>query len=200
MGGNSIPISYSSYITQAQSCGTAATDIAVNVIRSCTRLKTLFLNFDKTAVSTPTAANANTLIMKPWNTFFHPMAGTYNHMLETQWQILVGNKTFPIMPIRSAAEAYYQLKKGLGIHGSAWHSISIDTLKKYINDHYIVAIDTERVLGASFSGINCRQDLITVQAKGSVGSISANAPDNVYVILNADLIVEIRDTGVTVFD
>ena len=118
-----------------------------------------------------------------------------------QWQFLVGNKTYPIMPIRSAAEAYYQLKKGLGIHGSPWHSISIDTLQKYINDHYIVALDTEKVLGASFSGINCRQDLLTIRAKGANLSIpDANIPDQIYVVLNADLIVEIRDTGCTVFD
>ena len=109
------------------------------------------------------------------------------------------------MPMRSGAEAYYQLKKGLGIHGSAWHSISIDTLQKYLNDHYIVALDTEWVLGASFSGINCRQDLLTIQAKGAnqdLGSAAAgnNVPDQIYVILNADYIVEIKDTGCTVFD
>ena len=72
----------------------------------------------------------------------NPTTG-FNYNAEVHWQVLIGNKTYPIMPMRSGAEAYYQLKKGLGIHGSAWHSISIDTLQKYLNDHYIVALDTE---------------------------------------------------------
>ena len=68
-------------------------------------------------------------------------------------------------------------------------------------DHFIIGLDTERVLGASFSGINCRSDLITVQIKGVNGTLAgATAPDQIYVVLNCDLIVEIRDTGVTVFD
>ena len=199
MAGNAIPINYNSYITQLQSV--SGSNIAVNVTRSCTRLKTLFLNFDKGSVTTPVATNNNTLLMKSWNNFYHPMQGAFNWNREVQWQVLIGNKTYPIMPLRSAAEAYYQLQKGLGIHGSAWHSISIDSLTKYVNDHYIVALDTERVLGASFSGINCRQDLLTVQAKGANLSLETGVlPDQIYVVLNADYIVEIRDTGCTVFD
>lgn len=214
MSGNAIPINYSSYLIQLQTV--SGTNIAVNVTRSCTRLTTLFLNFDIASVTTPVATNNNTLIMKSWNNFFHPMAATmagntqnptigFNYTAEVQWQVLIGNKTYPIMQIRSGAEAYYQLKKGLGIHGSAWHSISIDTLQTSMNEHYIVALNSERVLGASFSAINCRQDLFKIQAKGAnqdLGSVAAgkNVPDQIYVVLNCDLIVERRDTGSSVFD
>jgi hypothetical protein len=198
MSGSAIPINYSSYITQLQTTGNG--DIAVNISRSCTRLKTLFINLDK-AVALD-GGNAYTSTIKPWNHFWHPMQmGDYDHTKELQVQVIIGNKTYPIMPIRSGAEAYYQLHKSLGIHGSAWHSISIDTLQKYMYDHFIIGLDTERVLGASFSGINCRQDLITVQIKGVNGTLAgATAPDQIYVVLNADYIVEIRDTGCTVFD
>jgi hypothetical protein len=114
----------------------------------------------------------------------NPAGTNYNYQLELQLQMLVGNKTFPVFPMRSGAEQYYQLKKSLGIHGSAFHSISIDTLAKYMSDHYIVGIDTEKVLGASFSGINCRQDLITIQAKAANGTLpGGNTPDQIYVIL-----------------
>ena len=201
LSGASIPINYCSYITQLQTTGNG--DVAVNISRSCTRLKTLFINFDK--AFTPSAANNSiTQIYKPWNRFWHPMQladGNYDYTKELQVQVIIGNRTYPIMPIRSGAEAYYQLQKSLGIHGSAWHSISIDSLKKYMNDHFIIGLDTEKVLGASFSGINCRQDLLTVQVKGVNGTLAgATAPDQIYVVLNADFIVEIRDTGVTVFD
>ena len=140
MGGNAIPINYCSYITQLQTTGTG--DVAVNISRSCTRLKTIFINFDKAiALAAP---KPYTSIVKPWNHFCHPMqmgidvgAGVpvYDNTKELSVQIIIGNRTYPIMPIRSGAEAYYQLKKSLGIHGSAWHSISIDSLKKYMSDH-----------------------------------------------------------------
>ena len=65
----------------------------------------------------------------------------------------------------------------------------------------IVGIDTEKVLGASFSGINCRQDLITIQAKGAKASLpDGRNPDQIYVILQPDYVVEIRESGVLVID
>ena len=68
-------------------------------------------------------------------------------------------------------------------------------------DHFIVGIDTEKVLGASFSGINCRQDLISINAKGANGAITdVIAPDQIYVILQPDYVVEIRESGVLVID
>ena len=198
---NSIPINYCSYITQLQTTGNG--DVAVNTSRSCTRLKTLFINFDKVFAASA-ANNSITQTYKPWNRFWHPMQmtdGNYDSTKELQVQVIIGNRTYPIMPIRSGAEACYQLKKSLGIHGSAWHSISIDSLKKYMNDHFTIGLDTEKVLGASFSGINCRSDLLTVQVKGVNGTLAgATAPGQIYVVLNADFIVEIKDTGVTVFD
>ena len=116
-------------------------------------------------------------------------------------QVLVGNKTFPVFPIRSTAEAYYQLKKSLGIHGSAFHSLSIDTITKYGSSHFIIGIDTEKVLGASFSGINCRQDLISINVKGANGNLpDASVPDQMYVTLQPDYVVEIRETGSLVID
>jgi len=198
MQGHPIPINYTSYITQLQSIANGT--IAINITRSCSRLKSVFINFDQALAAD--ATRSKTLIKKPWNSFFHPMGmGAYNYQLELQVQMLVGNKTFPVFPMRSGAEQYYQLKKSLGIHGSAFHSISIDTLAKYMNDHYIVGIDTEKVLGASFSGINCRQDLITIQAKGANATIpGANNPDQIYVILQPDYVVEIRESGVLVID
>ena len=126
--------------------------------------------------------------------------GNYDKYKEMQIHVLVGNKPFPIFPIRSGSEAYHQLKKSLGIHGSSFHSISIDTLRKYMFDHFIVGIDTEKVLGAAFSGINCRQDLITISAKGANADIAVNAPDQIYVCLQPDYIVEIRESGVLVID
>jgi hypothetical protein len=62
---------------------------------------------------------------------------------------------FPEYPVRSIAETFYQLKKALGIQGSAFHSISV-TPSQYRNDHFIIGIDTEKILEAGFTGLNTR--------------------------------------------
>ena len=119
----------------------------------------------------------------------------YDSNKELEIHVLVGNKPFPVFPTRSGSEQLYQLKKSLGIHGSNFHSISIDKLDKYLSNHFIFGIDTEKVLGASFSGINCRQDLITVKAK-PMGAISSDLlPDQIYVVLQPDYVLEIREAG-----
>ena len=65
--------------------------------------------------------------------------GEYNFNKELQWQLQIGSKKFPEFPCRSLAETFYQLKKALGVHGSAFHSLSI-TPKQYRNDHFIIGL------------------------------------------------------------
>jgi hypothetical protein len=70
-----------------------------------------------------------------------------------------------------------------------------------MSDHFIFGIDTEKVLGASFSGINCRQDLITIKAKPVSGFLAdAELPDQIYVVLQPDYVLEVRETGCLVID
>jgi hypothetical protein len=201
---NPIPINYTSYITQLQAIANGT--IACNITRSCSRLKSIFVNFDKSAINYGTN-DARALMKKSWNTFYHPMmmgfnGRAYNSDKELEMHVLVGNKPFPVFPTRSGAEQLYQLKKSLGIHGSNFHSISIDKLRKYMSDHYIFGIDTEKVLGATFSGINCRQDLITVKAKPMGGALDGTTelPDQIYVMLQPDYVLEIRESGCLVID
>jgi hypothetical protein len=199
MQGHPIPINYTSYITQLQSVAPSGA-MSINITRSCSRLKSVFITFAKAVTTSATASK--TLLPKSWNYFYHPMKmGAYDYTKELQAQMLIGNKPYPIFPARSGAEQFYQLKKSLGIHGSAFHSVSVDTLTKYMSDHYIVGIDTEKVLGSSFSGVNCRQDLITIQAKGANGDLpTGNQPDQIYVVLNPDFVLEIRESGILVID
>jgi hypothetical protein len=123
----------------------------------------------------------------------------FTNSQEVQIQLLIGNKTNPIFPIRSATEAFTQLKKALGVHGSAFHSLSIDKIQKCCYDHFIVGIDTEKVLGASFSGMNCRQDLITISGRPANGNWTT-PPNKIWVTLQADYVVEFRESGSLVID
>ena len=64
----------------------------------------------------------------------------------------------------------------------------------------MVGIDTEKVLGASFSGMNFRQDLITISGKPANGGAWTTPPNKTWVTLQADYVVEIRETGSLVID
>ena len=87
------------------------------------------------------------------------VGGDYDYDKELQLQLQIGSKMFPECPLRSLAETFYQLKKSLRIHGSGFHSISI-TPEQYRNDHFIVGIDTEKILEAGFTGLNLRAGTI----------------------------------------
>ena len=87
----------------------------------------------------------------------------------------------------------------MGIQQSSFHSLDIDPLE-YRTHKFIVGIDTEKVLQASFSGENIKNgSLLTLMMK-NVGNNSANYPTNVTVVMHADCILNICDTGVEVLD
>ena len=109
---------------------------------------------------------------------------------------------YPEMPIRSTAEAFSQLSKCLGIHGSPFHSLDISP-QQYRDYSFILGIDFEKVLQAGFTGVNSRAggDLMTIKVKpvdsANYGTVN---PTKIFTVLHTDNILEIRDGGVTVFD
>ena len=107
----------------------------------------------------------------------------------------------PEYPIRSLSESWAHLKKALGIHSSPWHSISPNP-QQYMKDHYIIGIDCEKVLDASWTGLNTKAgQLLTIKLKGANATIdSAIMPTKMYITLHSDNILEIRDSGASVYD
>lgn len=202
LSGKNLPINYSTYVSQFQTI--TSNDFAINVSRAVTRLKSVFINFDNNHAKND---SGSALVHKTFNTFLHPMSGNnyetsiYAYQEELQWQIQIGSKMFPEYPVRSLAETFYQLKKSLGIHGSAFHSLSI-TPEQYRTDHFIIGIDTEKILEAGFTGLNTRSgDLMIVRGKYANSNVSSPVwASSIYMILHTDQILEIRDTGCQVFD
>ena len=43
-------------------------------------------------------------------------SATYNKAKELSFEMQIGSKKYPEYPIRSLAEAFYQLRKSLGLH------------------------------------------------------------------------------------
>ena len=64
----------------------------------------------------------------------------------------------------------------------------------------IVGIDCEKVLEAGWTGLNTRAgDLLTLKLYYNKNNDGRTA-DRMHIILHSDQILEIRDTGCTVFD
>ena len=157
----------------------------------------------------PHASHAD--VLKEFNNFWHPMGsstppGVYDSDKEMEIQVQIGSKLYPDYPIRSVSESFSQLKKTMGIHTSPFHSLDM-TGEQYREYKFISAIDTEKVLEAGFTGLNTRAgDLMTVRIKpvNGPGMVTAAGvkvvPEKFFTVLHSDNIMEIKDSGVTIFD
>ena len=116
-----------------------------------------------------------------------------------EFQFQIGSKLYPEYPMRSTSECFYQLRKTLGIHTSSFHNVDLSAAE-YRNRKFILAIDTEKVLSAGFTGLNTKAgDLLTVKVK-HISALADDQADKMQIILHADMIVNIRDTGVEVLE
>ena len=133
--------------------------------------------------------------------FWHPMAGSFDSEKEVELQIQIGSKLYPEYPIRSLSEAFYQLRKTLGLHFGN-DSLNIHRFCYYTNA-FVAAIDLEKVLGASFSGTNTMSgDLLTIRMKSANGTIvlDPNLTYTMFYTLVFDNILEISLTNCRVLE
>ena len=206
LSGKALPINYQTYVSQMQSILSGAhgqPKVRLNVTRALSRLKNVFLTLDKSVPS----GNINDVVKyKPWNSFYSPMESFTGADLNiydadgeiADFQIQVGSKLFPEYPIRSHAEAYYQLRKTLGKHDQ--HNSFDITQHEYRCRKMILGIDMEKVLEAGYTGINTRAgDLMSIRFDHASPD-DARYATQMHVILTSDQILEVRDSGVQVFD
>ena len=127
---------------------------------------------------------------------------TFDHTKELSLQIQVGSRLFPEFAISSTSEAFYQLRKALGLHVGV-NSININ--RNYYLARDFTAIDMEQVLGASFSGMNTMSgDLLTIRMKpasgGTIAMDNATATLSLHYTLVYDSIISLGLTGVSVLE
>ena len=202
LSGKALPINISSYVMQSQSI--SGQTPSVNITRALSRLKSVFCTFDQ-AITTAKRATLTDkhidLWGKNWNNFHHPMSyvsGHYDSDWEMEMQLQIGSKMYPEYPVRSVAEAFYQLRKCMGTETSNFHSLDISP-HQYRSHKFIAAFDTEKNLGSAFTGINIKQgSLMTLKMRASCAS--GYMPDTVYIVLHFDSIISIRDSGVEIFE
>ena len=205
LSGKALPINFNTYISQMQSILSGAVGqkaVRLNCTRSLSRLKSVFITLDKDVTYEQLFPGR-----KKWNDFYSPMwahggGGINNNFRqagEFEFQLQLGAKLYPEYPIRSHAEAYYQLRKTLGVQSNSLHSFDIDS-HEYRNFKFILGTDMEKVLMAGFTGQNTRAgDILSVKFEHR-DTDSANYATSMQIVMHADCIMEIRDGGVTVFD
>ena len=197
LGGNTLKIVYDTYISSLQTL--TGPDTQINVSRSLTSLRSVFVSLDKT--------NTEGRIRwcnKSWNTFYSTMSGqratpTSIKDIKTEienLQLVVGSKLYPETGIRSHAECFYNLRKALGVLANNLHSVDIKG-DDYRHHKLINGFDLERILGLAFTGANTKNSLMTVKFKCQGND---NQASRMHVVLAAQQIVEIGDSGITIFD
>ena len=141
---------------------------------------------------------------KSWNTFYITMAGQRSGHTSMKYinteiqnlQIIIGSKLFPETGIRSHAECFYNLRKSLGVHANSLHSVDIKG-DEYRNHKLVVGFDTECMLGLAFTRANTTNSLMTVKFKVPGGD---NQATRKHIVLVAQQIIEVSDSGITVWD
>jgi hypothetical protein len=204
LSGKSLPINYNTYISQMQSLlsGTVGQkSVRLNITRSLSRLKSVFVTLQRQIPF----VSKEFIGRKKWNDFYSPMwkyGGNFNaqdNRGEFEFQLQLGSKLYPEYPIRSHGEGYYQLRKTIGAQSNKHHSLEIGS-HEYRHHKFILGTDTERVLEAGFTGMNTRAgDILNVRFEHNTTDTDAWA-HAMHVILHSDNIMEIRDSGITVFD
>ena len=195
LSGKSLPINFSTWNHTNQSTG-GDKNFSAHISRSLTRLKAVFITLQNPY------PNAEHSLNKHVNQFWHPMItrgdGKYGFSAEHQVQLHIGSKLYPEYPIRGMAEAMSQLLKAVGNHFyiPEW---------KYRGYNYIIGIDTEKISGAGFTGINTKNgELLTINFKNCEnpddGPDGNTIPGRVFAALHYDAVLNIKSEGVEVLE
>ena len=201
--GKGLPITYTTYITQMQSVA-GYSDINVPVIRSVSKLVASFITFYRTDDPSLGYEYAN----KRFCRFYHPHQthiaveqGIYDINKDLEFQIQLGSKLFPEYPCNSLTQCFYHLRKALNLPVFHQHSISID-FKQYRDRQFIFGFSFEKVPDSSYTGINTRagqQMLIRIKPAGASIPVD-DMPDEMFITMLSEQILEIKDLGLKVYD
>jgi hypothetical protein len=198
LSGSGLKIPYLTFISNLQTVTAAKTQI--NVSRSVSKLKAVYLTLDRTLTST----RLTTWYNKPWNNFYNPLAldaatsnpvyTPANDILNLQLQL--GNKLYPDYPIRSSQEAFYELRKTLGVAGSSIHGINISPVA-YQNNRFVTAIDLEKTLHVPFTGTDTHNSIMTVKLETKDDT---NRPHSLHCVMVCENVLELNYAAVSVYD
>ena len=116
-----------------------------------------------------------------------------------EMQLQLGSKLYPEQKINYLPEFWAKLQSTVGSHTSILTHSAID-LTGYKSDRFIAALSLQKVLAdteiSNFSGVSSKSgSLLSLRTANSAADI-----DVCFVVIHHDLVVQISDSGVEVFD
>ena len=190
---------YSTYINQQSTI--ASKPVAVQVARAFSRLQKGFITFYKTSAT-------ETILDKPAIKFYHPMEygitdGKYKHnpTQELEFQIQIGSKLFPEYPVRSISECFSILKQTLNMPEYHMHSVGID-YKAYISNKFIFGLSFEKMPESGWTGLSTKsgEQLLVKVSNADSSFAEADIASQMFITLQCENVLEIRDVGVSVME
>jgi hypothetical protein len=185
-----IPYHISDYITMSQVVN--SNDFTISMTRAFTRIKSVFITFLNDTGNETTD-------------FYHRLGGREDDhggavYPQSQYEVYlqIGSKKWPEQPMKSASECFYNLRKSIGLHGNSFQAVDINS-EEYVRNKFIIGVDTEKSLDASFTGFNSKHgDIMTVHVKNSGFQAATNS--RVYVTIFYDAVVNVSNVGVQILD
>ena len=203
--GKALPLEFETYIAQENTI--LGNKVAVQVSRAVTRLNRMFITFYKSSLGTTDGFYANE--GKQGVCFYHPMAtGTnhdqnltvYNPEKELEFQVQLGGKLYPEYPVRSVAECFCVLKETLNLPEKYQHSLALK-FDEYIRNKFIYAVDFEKVPDADWTGTNTKAGQILIVKVNALGTaITGDIASSMFTTMVNQVVLEIRNVGVTLYD
>jgi hypothetical protein len=94
------------------------------------------------------------------------------------------------------------LKKALGIHTSSWHALDIypSGISSYNTNRFIIGIDTERCVGACFTGLETKTGALTHIIMKCANPFNGILAKNMHIVLCCEKVIKVRATGVEVYE
>jgi hypothetical protein len=185
-----LPIVYSNYYVTSQAVSGTATSWSINLARACSKLQSVFIVMQGALplVSGVATHRKTTNLTSPGNEGY-------------SFRLQVGSKRYPLQDVKGFSESRAKLSQAVGINASSVHSLAM-TAAEYRANTWIGAIDTELcALGAHLTGQDTRSgQLLTVSMDGMAPLDPSGTPATIHIILLAQTILNIRDSGVDVLD
>ena len=125
----------------------------------------------------------------------------YNSDKELEFQIQLGGKLYPEYPCRSISEAFSILKQTMNLPDWGLHSVGID-FRQFTSNKFIFAMSFEKMPQASWSGTNTMSGQILLIKLNAVNTstISGDIAQTMFITVQSENILEIRDSAVSIFE
>jgi len=195
LAGKALPIKYSTLISQQSTI--SKNNVAVQVSRAVSRLQKAYITLYNPHPTEELAWDKQSI------KFYHPMEvdSAYIGDKELEFQIQLGGKLYPEYPCRSISEAFSILKQTLNLPDYSLHSVGID-FDQYTSNKFIFAMSFEKMPQASWSGTNTMKGQILLIKLNAVntGTISGDIAQTMFITLQSENILEIRDSAVSVLE